>query len=161
MNSESAVDESRTEIDSHANINVIGRNALILTDTGKTVKMSPFTPEYEALQNLLIVDVTVAYDFPHIERTLTLVIQNALVVPFMDQNLVPSFIMREDRVKVNNDPKMQVDNPTIGYHSLYFPGAVFRIPLSTWGVFSYFPTRLPIKLELEECNVLALTTEGP
>ena len=37
---------SRTELDSHANMPVIGRHAYVLAETGKTVDVSPFTPDY-------------------------------------------------------------------------------------------------------------------
>ena len=37
-------EESRTELDSHANMAVIGRHAYILAETGKMVEVNPFTP---------------------------------------------------------------------------------------------------------------------
>ena len=38
---------SRTELDSHANMAVVGRNAYILAETEKDVEVSPFTPDYD------------------------------------------------------------------------------------------------------------------
>ena len=37
--------EFRTELDSHANMVVVGRNATIINDSSRTVEVSPFTPE--------------------------------------------------------------------------------------------------------------------
>ena len=37
--------ESRTEFDSHANMAVIGRNAYMLNDSGRTAQVSPFSPD--------------------------------------------------------------------------------------------------------------------
>ena len=41
-----ASEQSRTELDSHANMPVVRRNAYILAELGKTVDVSPFTPDY-------------------------------------------------------------------------------------------------------------------
>ena len=35
--------ESRTELDSHANMPVVGKHAYIIAETGKKVDVSPFT----------------------------------------------------------------------------------------------------------------------
>ena len=43
-------EESRTELDSHANMCVVGKCTLVLSDTGKKADVSPFTPDYDALQ---------------------------------------------------------------------------------------------------------------
>ena len=53
--------DSRTELDSHKNMVVVGRNSVILNDTGATASVNPFKPAYEAL-NVKIVD-TVSYKF--------------------------------------------------------------------------------------------------
>ena len=42
-------ESSRTELDSHANIPVIGRNAYILSKIGETVDVAPFTPDYKPI----------------------------------------------------------------------------------------------------------------
>ena len=39
--------KSNTELDSHANMVVLGRRAVVLNPSGKTVQVSPFTPEYD------------------------------------------------------------------------------------------------------------------
>ena len=45
------VDESsRTELDSHANMPVTGRNAYILSKIGETVDVAPFTPDYKPMR---------------------------------------------------------------------------------------------------------------
>lgn len=41
---------SRTELDTHANMPVVGRNALIIADTGETVDVNPFSPDYQAMK---------------------------------------------------------------------------------------------------------------
>ena len=45
---------SRTELDSHANMPVIGRNAYILPKIGETVDVAPFTPDYKPISVELV-----------------------------------------------------------------------------------------------------------
>ena len=45
---------SRTELDSHANMPVIGRNAYILSKIGETVDVPPFTPDYKPISVELV-----------------------------------------------------------------------------------------------------------
>ena len=40
---------SRTDLDSHANMVVVGKHVAIVNDTGRRAEVSPFTPDYEAL----------------------------------------------------------------------------------------------------------------
>jgi hypothetical protein len=75
------VDEgSRTELDSHANMPVVGRNAYIISDTGRVADVSPFTPDYASMQ-IRIVDAAVQYDCPYDGESCILVIRNTLYVP--------------------------------------------------------------------------------
>jgi hypothetical protein len=161
VESDSKQQESRTELDSHANMTVIGRHARILHDSGKTAEVSPFTPAYEALQSVPIVDAAIAYDCPFTDKTFILVCTNALSIPTMSHNLIPPFILREAGITVNDVPKIQVDTPSLEHHSLYFPAADLRIPLALWGIFSYFPCRSPTDKELDECDVVLLTPDQP
>jgi hypothetical protein len=64
---------SRTELDTHANMPVVGRNAHVISDTGKVADVSPFTPDYEAMQ-IRVVDAAVKYDCQYTGTTYILVI---------------------------------------------------------------------------------------
>ena len=57
-------EESRTELDLHANIPVVGRNAYIMSDTGRIADVNPFTPDYASMQTS-IVDAAIRYDCPY------------------------------------------------------------------------------------------------
>lgn len=150
--------ESRTELDSHANVVVAGNNCTILQNSGRTTQVSPFTPEYDDLTEVPIVDVAIAYDCPYQSTTHILVCHNALYVPALSNNLIPPFLMREAGIVVNDTPKIHVPCPSIHDHSIYFADVDIRIPLSLWGVFSYFNTRMPTLDELNGCDqVLTLT----
>jgi hypothetical protein len=140
-------ESSRTELDSHANMAVVGRYCFVIRETGRQADVSPFSPEYESLKQVNIVDSAVLYECPYTGKEAILVIQNALYMPAMDNNLIPPFIMREAGLIVNDVPKIQMNNPTEDHHSIVFPEGEFRIPLSLWGVFSYFPSSAPTRAQ--------------
>ena len=41
---------SRMDLDSHANMAVVGQHAYILSDMGRTAEVNPFTPDYKSMQ---------------------------------------------------------------------------------------------------------------
>ena len=53
---------SRTDLDSQANIVLVGRNVQIISDSSRTVEVSPFIPDYESMRQVLTVDANVRYD---------------------------------------------------------------------------------------------------
>ena len=157
MSDVNLTEHSRTELDSHANMPVVGQNAYILADSGKQVEVNPFTPDYQPM-TVPLVDAAIRYDDQYDGRSYILVIRNALYFPSMTHNLVPPFMMREAGIKVNTVPKIQVEDPSVDDHAIYFPETGFRIPLSLWGIFSYFPTSKPSKDDLVEPNDVYLLT---
>jgi hypothetical protein len=140
--------ESRTDLDSHANMPVVGRGAYVLADLNKSMEVCPFTPTYKPL-SIPLVDAAVRYDCPYTGGTYILVIRNALHVPEMDHNLLPPFMLREACISLKDTPKIQVSDPSEEDHAITFPETGFRIPLSLWGVFSYFPTTRPSREDLQ------------
>ena len=155
--------ESCTELDSHANLPVVGKHAYIIAETGKEVDVSPLTPDYQPLM-VPLVDATVRYDNPYDVKSYILVLQNALHVPSMDNNLIPPFMLREMGVTVNDVPKIHKEDPTVDDHVITFVEMGFRIPLSLWGIFSYFPTSKPTHdnlLNPNEVYILSPATWNP
>ena len=135
-------EESRTELDSHANMPVVGKNAVVLVETGRTCDVSAFTPDYEPME-VKIVDAAIQYECPFQGTVCILVIWNCLHVPTMTNNLIPPFIMQEAGVEVNDWPKIHSIDPSVEDHSIYFSESEFQIPLSLKGVFSGFTTSKP------------------
>jgi hypothetical protein len=136
---------------------VVGRHAFIISDTGRVAEVNAFTPDYEPMQ-LLIVNAAIQYDCPYDGQTYILVKRNAFHVPSMKNNLMPPFVMREAGIQVHDTPKIQVAEPTTEDHSICFPETGFRIPLSLWGMFSYFPTSKPTALLMKETEDIYLLT---
>ena len=150
-----------TELDSHANMVVLGSPSIVLNTTGKTVSVNPFSPDFKPL-NVPLVDGATLYDCPHSMQTYVLVFTNALLVPSMNHNLVPPFILREAGIQVKDIPKIHVPNPTPDDHTIIIPHAKLRIPLHLNGIFSYFTCRKPTPGELHEFSdaVYLLTPPG-
>jgi hypothetical protein len=86
--------ESRTDLDSHANMPVVGSGVLVVVEHNRTCEVSPYSPDYEPMK-VLLVDAALRYDCPFGGRVYILLIQNALYVLSMDYNLLPPFVMRE------------------------------------------------------------------
>ena len=148
--------EFKLELDSHANMPVVGKGAQV-EYTGRTADANAFSPTYDTAQ-LPIVDAVLQYDCPHSGKTYLLIIRNALYVPEMTNHLIPPFAMREAGIIVHDVPKIHVDDPSLSDHSLEFPETKFRIPLSLHGMFSYLPTSKPTTQMLEDCEEVYVLT---
>ena len=124
------------------NMAVLGRNAYILSDIGTPAEVNAFTSDH-APMTIKIVDAAVQYDCPYDRTTYILVIRNMLHSESMPNNIIPPFMVRESGIVINGTLKIQVDYPSVEDHSIDFPEENFRIPLSLWGLFSYFQTSKP------------------
>ena len=130
--------DSRSELDSHANMVVVGKHAFILQTSTRMAEVNPFSTECGTLEKVPIVDAIVAYDCPYSMKTYLLVVLNALYIPSMEHNLVVPFIMREAGIVVNDVPKIQVKNPTEKDHSIWFPNEECSDPFVTMGYILIF-----------------------
>ena len=111
--------------------------------SGRKVDVSPFSPNYKPLI-ALAVDAALQYDNPYNGQLYILVIRDALYVLVMSNNLLSPFMLREAGVWVIDVPKIHVKDPTENNHNITFVETGFRIPLSLWGTFSYFPSYKPL-----------------
>ena len=74
---EDANELSRTGLDSHANMPVIGRNAYILSKIDETVDVAPFTLDYKPV-NVELVDAALKYECPYSGEVKILIIRRGL-----------------------------------------------------------------------------------
>ena len=86
---------SRTELDSHANMCVVGKHCIIISRSGKTINVGTFSPSAGSLSAVPIVNAAIAYDCKRTNQTYLLVLRNVLYVPEMEENLILPFILRE------------------------------------------------------------------
>eukprot|EP00956_Cyclotella_meneghiniana_P022884 scaffold43789_cov35-Cyclotella_meneghiniana.AAC.2 len=153
-------EESTTELDSHANMVVVGKNATIISRTGKYADVHAFSDECDHLSQIPIVDVAFAYDCQYSGKTFLLIVRNALYVESMDRNLIPPFIMREAGLIVNDVPRIHcytdLDNDS---HCIICREIGLKIPLRLRGIFSYFSTRPLNQDELDNCDEFDLRRE--
>ena len=152
-----------TELDSHADTCVAGKNCLVTEVYDKTVSVSGYDPNLGTKKAMQIVSAAVAYDDPASGETLILRIHQAVHIPTMTNNLLCPMQMRLNDVEVNDCPKFVHDNPTDKTHTITVKGDndTLVIPLSLKGVTSYFPTRIPTAAENETCQSYNLTFPEP
>ena len=136
-------EDSKVELDSHADSPVVGENAYILEHTGKKVLVLGFT---NVLGKLLLVDMVhaaVACDCDTSGKTYLVILHSPLLVPSLQSCLSNLFIMRLAGVQVDECPKFLAMVPSRAHHSLYFLDLEIRIPLALDGIVSYFPCHKP------------------
>ncbi len=83
------------------NCNVSGK-VYIISHQHATV--TPFSADLPVMEQVKIGDVVIAYDDPYSSMTFLLVIRNALLIPSMDHNLLPPFLVREASLFLDENP---------------------------------------------------------
>ena len=63
-----------TQLDSHANMVVVGRHATVFSKLGNHANARAFSNDCSKLESVPIVDAAVAYDCPHTMRTYLLTV---------------------------------------------------------------------------------------
>ena len=131
-----------TKLDSHANMAVAGRGCTIIEKSGQFATVTPFSADLPVMEKVEIGDVALAYKNPSTLMTYLLVMQNVLLIPLMDHNLLPPFLVREASFFLGETPKFQSTNLSRYNHTIYDEETGMRIHLQLKGTFSYFPTRV-------------------
>ena len=162
-----AAEESRTELDSHADTCVVGQHALIVHDFERPVTVTGFDHEVATVE-AKTVTAAILYDDPTSGRPIVLIISQAILIPGMEYNLLCPMQLRLNDVIVNDLPKFLCgSNRQETSHALQVREVDtrewYQISLSLQGVTSYFPTRKPTSKEYEsEDNAkYELTYETP
>ena len=90
-----AVEQSRTDLDSHASILVVSRFSAILSYADKNSEVRPFAPDYESRNESHIVHAVIQCNFPYLEGIYILVVKNALHVPITCNSSLLPFIIKD------------------------------------------------------------------
>ncbi len=85
--------QSATELDSNANMAVAGANVSIISKSGLVATVTPFSLDIPSMDDVEIGDVAMAYDNPRTGLIYLLVMRNALIIPSMNHNLLPPFLV--------------------------------------------------------------------
>ena len=87
--------------------------------------------------------------------------RNALSVLIIDNNLIPSFTMRESDLVVKDTEEIHAMDPYVEDHSIYFTNFEIHIVLFLHGVFSYFSKSKPSLTTLQGTyEIYLMTPEG-
>ena len=143
---------SFTELDLHANMVVVGKQAFIFSHSGQYTNVQAFAEEVEGLSSVPIANVVIAYDCPSSVETHILVVRNALCVLKMEINLIPPFILREAGLILNDTPKIHFNEPRVEDHSLYDKESGLQILFTLNGQFSACASRSSNEKEIESAE---------
>ena len=161
---ESTTSEAETypnsELDSHANMVVLGKDCFVFEWSGLTCNVKPFSETLGKVTHVPIVDAAIAYECPYTYEVYILMIRNALYIPTLKHNLIPPFIMHEGGVIVNEVAKIHSLEPSSDDHCIKFKNNDLVIPLKLNGTFSYFHSRMPTSEELYSCDKISITPDG-
>ena len=140
----------RCELDSHADMCCVGKNAHILHEwPNRKVKATPFLSTLGHVPEAPIVSALIVYDEPSLGAPIFLIIHQAVYFADLDHLLLCPMQLRHNAVIVNDRPKHCTENPTIDDHCVIIKMDDLRIPLDLVGVTSYFPRRQPTSDELK------------
>ena len=142
--------QGATELDSHANMAVAGSDCTIVATSGRYATVTPFSSNLPPMDMVEIGDVVIAYDDPITLQTFLLVMRNALLIPLMDHNLIPLFLIRMAGFQVDETPKHQLALPTVDIHSIYDSETGMHIHLKLNRIFSSSPTQALTVDEIED-----------
>jgi hypothetical protein len=109
--------ETTLELDSHANICVLGREALFILDYQQPLSVVGYD-ESLGRKTYQTVSSVVAYDDPQTKRMLHLIINQAIHIPHLDHHLLYPMQCRVNDVIINNLPKFLAANSTDQTHAL-------------------------------------------
>ena len=152
-------DDGNLELDSYADSPVLGRGAVVVRKTDRTILVKGFSDEIGRPISVPVVDGVIAYECEYTGNTKLLMIRNALHLLSMNNHLIPPFMMRLAGLKVNECAKFLADDLTISHYFIYFPKEDVRIPLQLTGITSYLPTRKSNSEDLNNLEVLELTPQ--
>jgi hypothetical protein len=133
----------KAELDTHADTCGVDNVARIISYTGRTVHVSPFTPGLEKIKDVPIVKAAIAYDNSIPGETYVIIINQVL---YFDTAL-PHILLNPNQMRAHG---IQVDDVLPKHlskgtssHSIYFEDEDIRIPLHLNGCISYFNVRTP------------------
>ena len=152
-----------TQLDSHANMIVMGKHCYIISRSGMTADVNAFSDEVGSMLKVPIVDTLMVFECPFTGTIFFLVARNVLYVESMDHNLIPPFVLREAGLICNDRPLIHSFPPKKEDHSIIDPKSNLHICLELDGVFSKFGSRSPTNSDLFESDnvtVVHITPPG-
>jgi hypothetical protein len=100
-----------SDLESHADACVVGKEALIFNDFDREVTVSGYDPSGET-KSLRTVSAAMGYAIPETGQNVLLIVHQAISLPTLNHNLLSTIQMRLHDVIVNEAPKFQSFEPT-------------------------------------------------
>ncbi len=146
------------ELDSHADTSLAGANCHVKANRDRVCEVSPYHPQYKAIQNVPIVKAATAYIDQGTGTTYILIINQALYLgDTFKTTLINPNEMRANDIMVDDVPKHLGQNAT---HSIYIPKHNIHIPLQMKGIVSCTNEKHQLTYTIESnycCNPFQLT----
>jgi hypothetical protein len=151
---------NRSDLDSHADCCVCGREVLVFNYFDREVTFTVWDPEGET-HSLRIVSAALGCNIPQSGNTVLLSVHQSILIPTLNHKLLSTMQLKMHDVIVNETPKFQSLTPTNLSHSISVIGdnvdEVLVITLELHGVVSCFPSFKPTQEEFETCDRYELT----
>ena len=112
----------RTELDSHADTCVVSNDtALITHDFDRPVRVHGYDDSVGQRDMCKTVTGVAAYDDPHTGDVYMLIIHQAILIPGMTAILLCPNQLRQNDIRVNDEPKHLVHDPEPFHHAISVP----------------------------------------
>ena len=130
------------------------KTALLIHDYARPVQVHRYDEGIGKTEAFRTVRAVISYEHPDSGDKYMLVLNQAIPIPQMENNLLCPLQIRDNDVRVNDKLKFMVLTPTYNHHAIVICGIYqdqqpLNIPLSIKGVISYFPSRKPMWEEYE------------
>ena len=121
--------QSITERDSHASMALAGQDCTIIAKSGHYASITPFSANLPIMERVEIGGVAIAYNDPYSLETYLLVMRNVLLIPLMDHNLLPPFLVWEALLFLDETRKLQLTELSLENNTIYDKVMGLRIHL--------------------------------
>ena len=108
--------EHTSELDTHANTCVVGRNAFIVEHHDRVVNVSGYDPTKGTVNDLVVVNAEITVGNVYTGESQVVIINKAAHVPTMEHNLLCPMQMRMHGAVVNDTPRFLLCDPTDDEH---------------------------------------------
>jgi hypothetical protein len=154
-----AEDSFRVDLDSHADTCCVGNGVLIVNQTERTVRVTPFLMSLGSASKVAIVTAAIAYNNPKTGEVTILLVHQVLHFPEMKNCLLSPMQLQLNDVEVNERPMFLTVSATSKDHAII--AGEMLILLEFHGITSFFHGRKPTMKDYKECARTELTYPHP
>ena len=144
--------EGRIELDSHADTIILGANCVILSHTGQSCEVMPYSDTYDAITNVPVVTGATLWTSPHDGDEYILIFNESLWMG----NTLQHTLVNPNQLRAYGTTIQ--DNPFASSPLKCEPPTGPTIPLTTMGTIIYCNTRAPSDHELSTLPHIPLSS---